>query len=294
MEGSLMRLKNFDLIGAIFIVAINVGWTQVPNRPLVIGIILALPLIFILPGYTLTQTLFHKRSPAPDPPSNLILQPSLKIGQPVNAADHIIFSLGLSMAIDVVVGFTFNFLPIGLQALSWTRSLGFITTVFALLAAVLRRKDIVKVARVPRPRITIYECILFGLAMLVATSAVWFSVIRPPATPADFTQFWMLPAKNNSCAVHIGVQNHESTAVKYRLVVTVNGAVLGIWPSVVLASQAEWDQVVSLPLRTANTMHIEGQLYQSTKPATVYRKVDLTLHFLSNSKDGKVLQCGTP
>src|SRR5262249_37766376 len=163
------------------------------------GIILALPLIFILPGYTLTQTLFHKRSPAPDPSSNLILQPSLKIGQPINAADHIILSLGLSMAIDVVVGFALNVLPIALQAMSWILSLGLITTVFALLAAVLRRKDTVKVARIPRPRITIYEFILYGLAILVATAAIWFSVIRPPATQADFTQFWMLPAKNNSC-----------------------------------------------------------------------------------------------
>jgi len=40
-------------------------------------------------------------------------------------------------------------------------------------------------------------------------------------------------------------------------------------------------------------MSIEGQLYQSNKPAAVYRKVDLTLHLLSNSKDGKTLQCGT-
>ncbi|HYT45994.1 MAG TPA: DUF1616 domain-containing protein [Methylomirabilota bacterium] len=290
-----MPLKNLDLIGAIFIVAINVGWTQVPNHLLVIGIIFALPLIFILPGYTFTQTLFRKRSSAPDSSSNLILRPSLKIGQPVNAADHIIFSLGLSMAIDVVVGFALNVLPIGLQALSWTLSLGLITTVFALLAAFLRRKDIMKVARIPRPRLTIYECLLFGLAILVAAAAVWFSVIRPPATQADFTQFWMLPSNEtaNSCAVRIGVQNHESTTVEYRVVVTVNGSVLGIWSSVVLAPQAEWDQFVSLPLRTANTTHIEGQLYQSNKPATVYRKVDLTLHFLSNSKDGKVLQCGT-
>ena len=288
-----MRLKNLDLIGAILIVAINVGWTQLPNRPLIIGIILALPLTFVLPGYTLTQTLFRRRPP--DPSSNLILQPSLKIGQPVSAVDHIILSLGLSMAIDVVVGFALNVLPIGLQALSWTISLGLVTTVCALLAANLRRKDRVKIERIPRPRITIYECLLFGLAILVATAAVWFSVIRPPATQADFTQFWMLPSNQtaNSCAVRIGVQNHESTTIEYRVVVTMNNAIIDTWSSVVLAPQAEWDQFVSLSPGTANTIYIEGQLYQSNKPVTVYRKVDLTLHLLSNSKDGKVLQCRT-
>src|SRR6266849_6745686 len=185
-----MRFKNLDLIAAILVVAINVGWTQLPHPPLVIGIILALPLIFILPGYTLTQTLFRERLPAPDPSSNLSLRPSLKIGQPINTADHIILSFGLSMAIDVVVGFGLNVLPIGLQALSWTLSLGLITTVFALLAAFLRRKDIAKVARIPRRHITIYECILVGLAILLATAAVWASIIRPleEAQPS-FTQF---------------------------------------------------------------------------------------------------------
>src|SRR5712692_6614688 len=147
MGVSSMRLKNVDLVVAMFFVVINVSWIQFPNRPLVIGIILALPLIFILPGYTLTQILFRKRSPVPDYSSNLILRPILKIEQPIDAVDHIILSLGLSMAIDVVVGFGLNVLPIGLQALSWTLSLGLITTVFALLAAFLRRKDIVKVAR---------------------------------------------------------------------------------------------------------------------------------------------------
>src|SRR6266852_2586405 len=239
MEVSSMRLKNLDLIGAILIAAINVGWTQIPNRPLIVGIILALPLTFILPGYTLTQVLFRKRSSdqSLDSSNNIILRPSLKIGQPVGGADQIILSLGLSMAIDVLVGFSLNVFPIGLQALSWTLSLGLITTVFALLAALLRRRDIVTIERVSRPRVTIYDCILFGLAILIATAAIWFSIIRPLQPQPSFTQFWMLPSNQtaNSCAVRIGVQNQESTTIEYRVVVIMNGAILHTWLSVVLA-----------------------------------------------------------
>lgn len=287
-----MRLKNLDLIAAMLVVAINAGWTQFPNRPLVIGIILALPLIFILPGYTLTQTLFRKRSPAPDPSNNLILRPSLKIGQPVSAVDHLILSLGLSMAIDVVVGFALNILPIGLQALSWTLSLGLITTGFALLAAFLRRKDIVKGARNPKLRITMYECILFGLAILVATVAVWSSIIRPLEEPqTSFTQFWMLPAKNTSCAVLIGVHSFESTSVTYRVVMTINGAQATTWPSVVLAPQAEWNQSVSIKPGATDNIYIEALLYRANKPDTVYRNVHLTLHSLKGSNNGQTQQC---
>src|SRR5205823_1987768 len=126
MEGLLMRIKNFDLIAAILIAAINITWTQVPNRPLVVGIILALPLTFILPGYTLTQILLRKRSPdqSLSSSSDPILQPSLKIGQPVGGSDQLILNLGLSLTIDILVGFVLNIFPIGLQALSWALSLG--------------------------------------------------------------------------------------------------------------------------------------------------------------------------
>lgn len=286
-----MRLKNLDLIAAILIVAINVGWTQLPHRPLVIGIILALPLILILPGYTLTQTLFRKRLPAPDPSSNLILRPSLKIGQPINTADHIILSFGLSMAIDVVVGFALNVLPIGLQALSWTLSLGITTTVFALLAAFLRRKDIVKGARKPKPRITMYECILFGLAILVATLAVWSSIMRPLAEPQpSFTQFWMLPAKNTRCAVLLGVHSFESTSVMFRIIMTINGTQVTTWSSIVLAPQQEWEKSIAVKSEGVESMYIEARLYRADKPETVYREVNVTLNSSGGSRDQK-MQC---
>lgn len=291
-----MRLKNLDLIAAILVVAINVGWTQIPNRPLIVGIILALPLTFILPGYTLTQVLFRKRSPdqSLDSSNNIILRPSLKIGQPVGGADQIILSLGLSMAIDVLVGFSLNVFPMGLQGLSWILSLGFLTTVFALLAAFLRRRDIVTIERVSRPRITIYDCILFGLAMLVATAAVWLSVIRPLEPQPSFTQFWMLPANNNSCAVSIGVQSFESTPVTYRIVMMINSTEANTWSSIVLSPQEKWVQSVPVTPDTASSVSIEAQLYRADKPGTAYRNVHLIFHISTGSKNGQVQQqCST-
>ena len=283
-----MRLKNFDLIGVIFLVIINVGWTQLPSRPLIIGIILAVPLIFILPGYTLTQALLCRQSPAPS--SNLILRPSLKIGQPVSAVDHIILTLGLSMTIDVIIGFILNVFPIGLRALSWTISLGLVTTVFTLLAAYLRRRNHVKIEKIPRLHINIYKCVLIGLAILVAAVAIWFSVTRPSATQADFTQLWMLPSNQatNSCAVRIGVQSFEATSVTYRITVAVNGAQVNTWPSVVLAPHEEWKQLVPIPLLSTNSVYVETRLYKLDRPETVYRDVHLILNNSKGSKNQKL------
>src|SRR5258708_11592528 len=209
-----MRLKNIDLIGAIVIALMNVVWLQLPNHPLIIGIILALPLIFILPGYTLTQILFRKRSPGQSLVSSVDLQTKLKIQRPVGSADQVILSFGLSMAIAILVGFVLNIFPIGLQGLSWTLSLGLITIVMALVAAFLRLKDSVSVAKAPTPRITLRDWVLLGFAVVVTSLAIGASIIRPLQPQPSFTQFWMLPANqaNKSCAVSIGIRNFEATS----------------------------------------------------------------------------------
>src|SRR2546421_3393064 len=115
-----MRLKNLDLIVTITIAAINVVWTLLPSRTPVIGIILALPLVFVLPGYTLTGVMFHKRS--------------------LDASHRLLLSLGLSLAIDVLSGLILNLFPAGLQVGSWAMLLGLLATAFSLLLAYLRRE----------------------------------------------------------------------------------------------------------------------------------------------------------
>lgn len=287
-----MRFKHLDLIAAGCIAAINVVWVQIPARPMLVGVVLALPLVFFVPGYTLVQTLFHKRALDPDSSSNLIVRPGLKIGQPIGAPDHIVLSLGLSMAIDVVAGFALNVLPIGLQSASWTVALGLVTTVFALLATFLRRKNSVKSAKVSLPAITIHECILLGLALLIASLAVWSSIIRPAEVPeSSFTQFWMLPTNNNNCAVQIGVHSFEATDVTYRIVMTTNGKQLITWSSIVLAPQAIWDQAVAIKSAASESIYVEARLYRADTPGSVYRDVHLTLHSLIGSNNGQRQTC---
>ena len=117
-----MRIKNLDLIVAILIVVVNVGWTQVPNRPILVGVILALPLVFILPGYMLIQTLSCERFPVPPFARKLGygsvgMEPApVRVPtSPVPSPHAILLSLGLSIALDIVVGFVLNLFPFGLQ-----------------------------------------------------------------------------------------------------------------------------------------------------------------------------------
>jgi uncharacterized membrane protein len=270
-----MRLKNLDLIVALIISAMNVVWALLPSHTPAIGIILALPLVFVLPGYTLTEAMFHKRA--------------------LEASHRLLLSLGLSLAIDILGGFILNMLPAGLQARSWAVLLGLLTAVFSLLVGYLRRGTQLYGAQSARFRFTIYEFILFGLATTVAILSVQYSAISLAQQPhPGFTQLWMLPSvqAEKSCAVRLGVRSFESTSVTYRIVMTMNGTQVMTEPSVVLAPQGEWDRLVPVTLTTAGNAYIEVRLYRLDRPETVYREVTLTLHLLSKSKDEKARQCG--
>jgi uncharacterized membrane protein len=292
--GFVMRFRNLDLIIAMFIVMLNIAWTQVPYHLVIVGILLALPLIFFLPGYTITQTLFRRRSSENtlNVSSNLIQRPELKIGHPISGTDQLLLSFGLSMAVAVLVGFVLNILPVGLEALSWVLSLGLITLTFAMIAAILRREDIPAVAKPLRVFISLQDCIFFTLALLVIASVVWFTVGRPLQPQSSFTQLWMLPVNqtNKACAVSIGVQSFESSDETYRVVVSVNKTQINAWSSIELTPQQKWVQTVPVPSNTAGSLYIEAQLYKADKPDVAYRNVHLTFYVSSINNNGHVQQ----
>ncbi len=84
-----MRIRNVDLIGAMCFGVSGMGWALLSNRPLLVGGLLAIPLVFILPGYTLTRAFFRRQpgDPLSASSNGLLLQPRLKIGQPFGAVD---------------------------------------------------------------------------------------------------------------------------------------------------------------------------------------------------------------
>jgi uncharacterized membrane protein len=159
-----MRLKDLDLGFAVMIAVMSMLWAVLSSRagasheflqaaqqaaqhaffarwataaaaqnkpaPTLIGILLALLLVFVLPGYTLTEVMFHKGA--------------------LESSHRLLLSLALSLAIDILSGFILNLLPGGLQAVSWAALLGAVTVVFALLAAFLRRGRLYRVPSLPR------------------------------------------------------------------------------------------------------------------------------------------------
>src|SRR5437879_8046186 len=115
-----MRQRYLDLILTIAIALMSVLWAFLPIHLPAVSIILALPLVFLLPGYALIDILSYKSQ--------------------LDGLYRFVLSLVLSVIIDILGGFTLNFFPIGLREASWAELLGLLTIVLALVAIGLRRK----------------------------------------------------------------------------------------------------------------------------------------------------------
>jgi uncharacterized membrane protein len=291
-----MRQKNLDLLLALLIAAASVLWAFLPNHLPIVGILCALPLVFVIPGYTIIEALFVH---SPDHAASLIHKLDLRIIRPFNGSDRLILSLGLSLAMVIITGFVLNMLPMGLEQTSWAVSLAVLTAIFSFIALYHRQKVEINVAKTTvvahRFRISFYEYMLFLLAIIIVTSSVWYSLInaqQQQQQQSTFTQFWMVPLMqaHNSCAVLIGMQSFEATSVKYDIVVTANGTEVSSWFAVALAPQNQWYQSIAIQPGNTNTVYIEAKLYRMDKPGVVYRDVHVTL---SNSQGStsRVLVC---
>lgn len=272
-----MRRKNFDLIIAMIIAMMNIAWAFFPYQLPVIRIILALPLVFLLPGYTATEALFHKES--------------------LDTSHRFLLSLTLSIAMNIFGGFILNMLQEGLGTLSWALFLGTLIIAFSLLGAYLRRGiqgDAVSPSRV---RLTISVVILFGMATSVAIFSVLYSAAGAAQKPhPGFTQLLILPAgpPGKSCMVRLGVRSFELTPTNYHITVTVNGTQIDGWSSISLASEKEWNQSIPIVIPGGiNKAAIVVSLYRSKRPQTVYRQVHLTLYLAGISAGGTVQLCTT-
>jgi hypothetical protein len=256
-----MRLKHPDLLLAIAVALANVVWALLPGHIPVIGVALVLPLVFVLPGYTLTAVLFHKRS--------------------LDAVHSVLLGLGLSLAIDIAGGLLLNIFPIGLRPVSWSVLLAFLTVVFATLVIYLRHRRVTYEKRPPKVRFNWWEYFLFGLAALVVTLSILFSASSVAHQPhAGFTQFWMLPSDQpgKSCAVRLGIQSYELTSEIYRIDLTANRTHITVWQPVKLAPRQAWEQFITVVFGETGSVYIEAQLYRAEDPLVIYRRVNMTLY----------------
>ena len=294
-----MRHRNLDLLFAITIAVLNIVLALLPVHQKILQGIIALPLIFIVPGYMLAEAVFQKHLLEKMKMPLSIFRPGTT--QPLNTLEYFTLSIGLSITCDILGGFLLNLFPMGLTTTSWLTFFGVLTLLLAfvvILQRLHRSQNIQNSSpRFSRIRLSLSQMLLFGLAGIVVIFSILFSIHSATQQPyPGFTQLWLLPPaqRESSCVVQLGVQNFEGTNVTYRVTMQVNGVSTATWVSVALAPQQTWNR--SVPIAFGSTTKISkkamvvAQLYRMNNPTVVYRYVHVLL-LAGKSQNGKTA-CG--
>jgi uncharacterized membrane protein len=214
-------------------------------------------LVFVLPGYALTFALFPRHT--------------------LDAPERTAFSIGLSLVIAAFGGLLLNATPSGINPLSWAILLVAVAALAGVVTFLRQRRMPTDPVRLRWSRMARSQAILFGLAAVIALTAVTLSYADARHQPSPgFTQLWLLPAGGDTPTLRIGVESHEPVAIQYRLQLAVDGQVALEWPSVTLQPNERWETTAALPANVSSIGTIEAILFRADRPDAVYRRAVLT------------------
>ena len=257
-----MRQQNKDLLLILLIAVMNIVWVYFPTHFVVVGIILALPLMFLVPGYLLIEILAQKRRH--------------------DGATHLLLSIGLSLSIDILCGFLLNIIPAGLTPITWGVFLAVLSMICTLLCMVRRRQWQVHVDQKLKDLPTRYEFLLLTLIVYVVIFVfIYITSNTENKSYQGFTQFWLLldNHRSHNCVIQLGIESSETVTTAYQVEVKENNRYAARWSSITLAPQQQWQGRLLIAINHTQTplLQIEADLYRQREPGSVYRTAHLFL-----------------
>jgi uncharacterized membrane protein len=230
-----------------------------------LAIVFGLPLVLLIPGYTLTA----------------VFWPSASLGVPEGAAT----AVGISLALAAASGLLLNWLPGGMDGRRSTVLLGLV----ALCAiATLLLRDRRGPAGVDQERATIktilsvvsvrpHQVLLAAAALgLVVTAVLFAAQSAAHSSGPGFTQAWMVPERAPGGRLAIGLQNEERRGYTYRLRLRTDRGQVREWDGVRLAPGQRWSTTTTAPAGAAGG-EAELLVYRSDAPYQVYRQLRVSL-----------------
>lgn len=223
-------LKNLDLAITVLFVLLSIPFALVPplNETLV-RVVISLPVVLFLPGYSLIVTLFPRRDD-------------------LGGMERVALSFGLSIAVVTLLCLVLNYTPLGIALITILTSISTFTISLSLVAWVRRMNlPTEQRFRVPFERLLKVKSLFASQSVkdkvlsiilvisIIALSATLVYVVVTPKTGERFTEFYIL-GQNRIASdyptdlkvgeegnVIIGIVNHECENFTYRLEVNFNG-----------------------------------------------------------------------
>jgi hypothetical protein len=256
--------RDLLLVAAATLLAAAVELAPVDAGP--VRAVVALPVVFLLPGYAISAALL--------------------VHTPVAFGERVMYSLGISLATVMLSGLLLAITPWGLQAGPWALMLLGATLVAALVAHSRRAGSSTQPSWIGIPRPDVGQSVLFGLAAFLLAGALLFAAFGQANKPyADFTQLWILPANAPATQpgqdeIQLGFQNMGKVTLTYRLELTDNGILLHEWPDrgespITLQPGQKWETTIAVPADAFHTGPVQATLYRLDDPTTPYRTVYL-------------------
>lgn len=248
-----------------------------------VRVILGLPLVLFLPGYSLIALLFPRRAE-------------------LDTIERIALGFGLSIAIVPLLGLALNYTPFGIRLGPMLTVLSLVTISFAF-GAILRRRMIPATDRfevdfgaairhfrasfsAEATKLDRILSVILLSAIVVAIAMVIYVVVTPKQGER-FTELYILgpggkasdyPTKlkvGEGGEVRIGVVNHEYALVAYHLEVKLGGELIGE-ERLELEHNETWERPFTFTAtRPGTDQKLEFFLYKAGEPEEPYRTVHL-------------------
>lgn len=260
-----MRVKLGN--GLIFLNVLNIILILVItfSKSFVPRIILGVPFLLFIPGYTLLAALFTKK-------------------EGMNVFARVALSCILSITITALTGFILNFTPGGIKLQPIIYSIFAFTLIFSAIAWLRQRRlpDQERFSldfdlRWPGLGKGIWDRVLTISLILVIIGAIGIVsyTFLAPRPKEKFTEFYILgqsgKAENYSIDLKIGVRssmivgivNHEGREVNYRLETRLGDNKLADFGPVTLGDARKWEgEVVFVPDVAGDSQKLEFLLYK--------------------------------
>jgi uncharacterized membrane protein len=245
--------RNFaDLYATAALAVIAAVATCLPIGNSVVLSLFALPLVFLLPGYSLTAALFPKGN--------------------LGFVEKLTFTVGLGLAADIIGGLILNVTSQGLTALPWTIFLVSVTLGGCTLAALSRRQRLEPSLSRLRLSLSVGQILVLGLSVVMVASALMIARDQAAQPSTSFTELWIRPANIAGQNVfNIGIRNSESRKMEYQLKVQGGGDLIYEASAIVLSPGETWERdiMVEIPVNG----NVQALLYRADDPTNVYRQV---------------------
>ena len=285
----LNTLKHFpeDLALVILFTLLCIPFVLIPplNEISPIRIILGLPLVLFLPGYSLIATLFPRKDD-------------------LDAIERIALSFGLSIAITPLLGLALNYTPFGIRLSPVLIVLSVFTISFAM-GAYVRRSVIPEGNRFVvefraffnsmkepfKSTDTKMDGVLSAILIISIILAISMTVyvVITPKEGEKFTEFYVLGPGGKAedyptnltvgeeGEVIIGIVNHEYADVTYQLEATLNGELIDK-KSIELMHNETWESPFTFRVpRAGEDQKLEFLLFKDGIMNEVYRSLHLWL-----------------